>query len=46
MTRETQRIEECTHCGKVFDDGEQYWKDAHNRCYCYDERCGWNDEEN
>jgi len=44
MTRETQRIEECIHCAKTFEDGEYYWKDARNRCYCVDNACGWEDE--
>ena len=45
MRRHTQTIEECEHCGKVFEAGEDYWKDAHNKCYCVDNACGWEDDD-
>lgn len=45
MRRYTQNIAECDHCGKVFEDGEDYWKDARNKCYCTDNKCGWEDDE-
>lgn len=45
MRRYTQNIAECEHCSKVFEDGEDYWKDAHNKCYCTDNKCGWEDDE-
>ena len=45
MRRHTQSIENCTHCNKVFEDGEDYWKDSRNNCYCIDNECGWEDEE-
>lgn len=45
MRRYTQTIEECEHCGKVFEAGEDYWKDAHNKCYCVDNACGWEDDD-
>ena len=45
MRRYTQNIAECEHCGKVFENGENYWKDAHNKCYCTDNKCGWEDDE-
>ena len=46
MYRYTQTIEECHYCGKQFENGEDYWKDAINRCYCVDNACGWEDDEN
>jgi len=45
MRRCTQKIEECEHCGKVFENGEHYWKDSLNKCYCVDNACGWEDDE-
>lgn len=45
MRKYTQNIEECEHCGKVFENGENYWKDAHNKCYCVDNACGWEDDD-
>ena len=45
MKRYTQTIEECEHCGKVFETGEDFWKDAHNKCYCVDNACGWEDDD-
>lgn len=45
MRKYTQNIEECEHCGKTFENGEDYWKDAHNKCYCVDNACGWEDDE-
>ena len=45
MRRYTQNIEECEHCGKTFENGEDYWKDAHNKCYCFDNACGWEDDD-
>ena len=44
-SEDTQNIEECTHCNKVFEDGKYYWKDAYGNCYCIDNECGWEDEE-
>lgn len=45
MRKHRQKIEECEHCGKVFEDGEDYWMDSVNKCYCVDNSCGWEDDE-
>jgi len=44
MRKETQRIEECSFCGRTFEDHEEFWKDARNLCYCMDNACGWEDD--
>jgi hypothetical protein len=43
MRRHTQIIEECEHCGKIFEAGEDYWKDSYGMCYCIDNACEWED---
>ena len=46
MYRCAQKIEECHYCGKQFEDNEDYWKDSRGRCYCTENKCGWEDDEN
>jgi hypothetical protein len=45
MIRERQRIEDCSCCGRTFDDQEEFWKDARGRCYCMDNAFGWEDDD-
>jgi hypothetical protein len=45
MKRYTQEIEKCSHCNRVFDDGEYYWKSSRIESYCYENKCGWEDKE-
>ena len=44
MQRETQHIASCTHCGRVFADGEDYWQVSIAEGYCEDNGCNWEDE--
>jgi len=44
MRRHTQRIRECEHCGKTFEDMEEYWLDSYGKARHTDNKCGWEDD--
>ena len=44
MRRHTQRIRECEHCGKTFEDMEEYWLDSYGNARHTDNKCGWEDD--
>jgi hypothetical protein len=45
MIKRNQTIKQCHHCDRVFEDQEEYWEYNTGYCYCTDNKCGWEDDE-
>lgn len=45
MKKEYQFIAECSYCGRIFENGEAFYQDALSKCYCYNNKCGWENEK-
>ena len=45
LYRRTQVIKSCNHCLRIFEDGEYYYDNDCGSVFCYNNICGWKDEE-
>jgi DNA-directed RNA polymerase subunit RPC12/RpoP len=36
MKRQTQHVYECARCGRIFEDGEDFWYKSFTEQYCID----------